>query len=234
MWVSNPERLAREDIPKYYPHSSYASWTRALHAHQFRKLTPSTWRHPDFHRDRPEAAATIARRRPNRPSKQAAGTLESLRPSEADDVLALGPLVPQHDDEAGSAAEGSADASGEEEQAASEGGRDVKAAEQPSPVVAARLAALREQIVRERAAMQQLKGVIERLEAHVTRARREELQLRSQVVQLASWVATAFAKEGMKLPMNSLAATAQLAESMPPMKPAIEPAPPLLICSAAS
>ena len=22
MWVSNPERLAREDIPKYYPHSS--------------------------------------------------------------------------------------------------------------------------------------------------------------------------------------------------------------------
>jgi len=105
IWVSNPERLGREHIPKYYDHSSYAapqphvlifssnpaesivvalgsgsacclhsapifplrryaSWTRALHAHSFRKLTPSTWSHPSFHRDRPEAASTIVRKRP--------------------------------------------------------------------------------------------------------------------------------------------------------------------------
>lgn len=278
MWVSNPERLAREAIPQYYPHSSYASWTRALHAHSFRKLTPSTWGHPDFHRDRPEAAATIGRRRPvPKHQKASSSRVEPAELSLAE--LSLAPLVPQLDDDnsstttteffagaeggaedAAEGVEGSAEGAGAEggegcgEEVGQEGcvgGGEILGScddlekdkekptstslQKPSPVQAARLEALREQIVREREAMRQLKALVEKLEAQVTRARREELQQRSQVVQLASWVATAFAASaGIPMP-SPLESAAALAE---PRKPGAgelcSESSRLLICSAAS
>lgn len=275
MWVSNPERMAREAIPQYYPHSSYASWTRALHAHSFRKLSPSTWGHPDFHRDRPEAAATIGRRRPTA-KKPAAGqpaasrSVEAALSEEQDDALSLAalslaPLTAQRDDDDDGRTTTTAEGDAEGDECGSEGekcgekcegedcgaapGRDevqqqeavegetstAAAKEKPSPVQAARLAALREQIVREREAMRQLTAAVEKLEAQVTRARREELQQRSQVVQLASWVATAAATSGLKMPA-SLAGMPSLESAIRELdvsRDAIAPSP-LLICSAAS
>jgi len=46
------------------------------------------------------------------------------------------------------------------------------------------------QIIREKQLARQLKNMLEQLEANATRARREELQLRHSVVQLAQWIAT--------------------------------------------
>jgi len=211
IWVSNPERLGREHIPKYYDHSSYASWTRALHAHSFRKLTPSTWSHPSFHRDRPEAASTIVRKRPphrgGKPAREEKALLaepkatrvkrkdkdlklldtaidkavESLPPLTACAVKEEIERQATQTKAAAAAAAASADTL--------EAG-DTKKSSVPTPEQAKRLAALKEQIIREKQLARQLKNMLEQLEANATRARREELQLRHSVVQLAQWIAT--------------------------------------------
>jgi len=228
IWVSNPERLAREHISQYYDHSSYASWTRALHAHSFRKLTPSTWSHPEFHRDRPEAANAIVRKRPphrggkparskeeppvlmepkasktskaTRVTKVGKGpktstvedTEEDTEEEELMQLLQLPPLrATASDDSADQEEPGESDTETvEESDFVQVRPRPAASMDQPSPQVAARLQKLREQILREKEVARQLRAMLEQLEAHATRARREELQLRHSVVQLAEWIAT--------------------------------------------
>jgi len=202
VWVSNPERLAREHIPAYYDHSSYASWTRALHAHSFRKLTPSTWSHPDFHRDRPESASSIVRKRPPHrggPRIRAAdplfavagntnsGARQSRVSQKEEELLHLPPLrATESEERAGAAVEDATTRS-----ATSSAVAPPPLREEPSPEVAARLRKLRERIVQEKQAVREMRTMLEALEAHATRARREELQLRHSVVHLAKWIATA-------------------------------------------
>uniref|UniRef100_A0A7S0Q1P5 HSF-type DNA-binding domain-containing protein n=1 Tax=Coccolithus braarudii TaxID=221442 RepID=A0A7S0Q1P5_9EUKA len=192
VWVSNPERLAREHIPAYYDHSSYASWTRALHAHSFRKLGPSRWSHPEFHRDRPEIAASIVRKRPpHRGGTPATLTIvEGVNGAKAKlkeemEQLQLPPL------RATTSAEGEDESEDTEDCTAEERPPSLPSApEEPSPEIVERLRKLRQQILAEKAIVRQMRGLLEQLEANATRARREELQLRHSVVQLADWIAT--------------------------------------------
>lgn len=179
VWVSNPERLARDVIPKFFGHSSYASLTRSLHAHSFNKISATDWTHPSFTRDEPELAKAITRKRPR--SKEAPA--ESAATSEPE-LPPLRPVPPTPSTSAGGPS------------------KDVlsscKAAwsatdETPSPEVAARLAALAEQIRAEKKGAIAMQDTLDRLEAHSTRARREELQLRLVVVHLASVLANAAA-----------------------------------------
>jgi len=189
-WVSNPERLAREDIPQYYGHSSYASWTRALHAHSFRKLTPSTWAHPNFHRDDPEAAALISRKRSSR-------TKPNMK------VIAL--PEPATSSTMTNKDNGSSNSSDVQK---------VEAVDQkvePSKEVQARLSVLREQIARERKTQNELNALLEKMNAETTRARREELQLRYMVVQIAQWISTAAATPGFAA-ATGLAAAGKVAD----------------------
>jgi len=222
VWVSNPERLAREHIPAYYDHSSYASWTRALHAHSFRKLTPSTWSHPDFHRDRPESASSIVRKRPPHrggPRIRAAdplfavagntnsGARQSRVSQKEEELLHLPPLrATESEERAGAAVEDATTRS-----ATSSAVAPPPLREEPSPEVAARLRKLRERIVQEKQAVREMRTMLEALEAHATRARREELQLRHSVVHLAKWIATAAMAPAVAA--TALAAAGSLAAS---------------------
>ncbi|EOD09163.1 hypothetical protein EMIHUDRAFT_248778 [Emiliania huxleyi CCMP1516] len=66
VWVTNPERLARDVIPRFFGHCSYPSLSRSLHAHSF-TISPgsnNTWHHMSFRRDAPALAKTIMRKRP--------------------------------------------------------------------------------------------------------------------------------------------------------------------------
>jgi len=249
VWVSNPERLGRELIPKYYGHSSYASWTRALHAHSFHKISPSTWAHPKFHRDLP-VLNDIVRKKANksRPAAAASGsdqvgqssswTLDPLqhvameRPESlerlvlfaddlveketlefADDFLAeLGccgdELFSERSLESCEVCDfSSACDFSSESGVSSEAGRDEPDYHErphpgtlrrtghervpvPSSEVAARLKSLREQISLERKCTQQLKATIEKMEAHSTQVRNEELELRNHVNSLNELIST--------------------------------------------
>ncbi len=169
-WVSNPERLAVELIPVHYDHSSFASWMRALHAHNFKKTAGPAqqrqiWGHPDFHRDDPTKAALITRKRPQR-------RLLPERPPTPVDAFEqqLRLNSPAHSDDASS-------------------GTGTDSTQQPSPEVASRLDNLRAQLSYERKCMTQLKGMLERLEADATRQRREELRERALAYQLACCLA---------------------------------------------
>lgn len=216
-WVSNPERLAVELIPVHYEHSSFASWMRALHAHNFKKTagpaqTRQTWGHPDFHRDDPARAALITRKRPQRrtvperPPTPVAAFEQLLRVSS-----------PPHDGAASGAAQGAG------------------SLQQPSPEVASRLANLRAQLDYERKCMTQLKGMLERLEADATRQRREELRERALAYQLACCLARAAAPALGETTVPALAAavspilsTSQLSSSAMEV---CEIAPPHVSCS---
>mmetsp|Transcript_7937 Transcript_7937/g.23809 ORF Transcript_7937/g.23809 Transcript_7937/m.23809 type:complete len:280 (-) Transcript_7937:663-1502(-) len=180
VWVTNPERLARDVIPKYFGHSSYASLTRSLHAHSFNKISSTDWMHPAFTRDEPEKAKTITRKRPR--SKEAPPAISAAITANAD------PLFPP-------LRATSTELSDETHSSDAPLTKVARYApgETPSPEVAARLAALAEQIRAEKKAAIALQHTLDRLEAHSTRARREELQLRLVVVHLASVLANAAA-----------------------------------------
>jgi len=60
--VRNAERLALNVLPKYFRHSQYASFVRALNAYHFRKLGTGRWHNPSFRRDRPDLLPTIRRK----------------------------------------------------------------------------------------------------------------------------------------------------------------------------
>lgn len=62
--VHNPERLAAEVFSKFFNHTSYPSFTRALNAYGFRQVTRNRWKHPDFRRGDIAALDNIQRRRP--------------------------------------------------------------------------------------------------------------------------------------------------------------------------
>jgi len=207
-WVSNPERLARDIIPKYFGHSSYASLTRSLHAHSFNKITSNNiWSHPSFRRDSPALAKTITRKRP-RPAKAAAPPTEGL---------GLPPLVAGGAALASSSNGASSDdeASGGNPSAAAKAPRLRFAPETPSPEVAARLAALREQLRAEKQAAKTLQETLDRLEDSSTKARREELQLRLLVVHLASVLATAAAATAPVLAAATAARTLMAQGQLP-------------------
>jgi len=194
VWVSNPERLARDVIPSYFGHSSYASLTRSLHAHSFNKISATDWTHPAFTRDEPELAKTITRKRPR--AKEAPVSTALV-------VADLPPLC---------AVPGFGGASSNSGASSSTAPSAPKAArlgtyEKPSPEVAARLAALSEQIKAEKKAAATLSQSLTQLEAHSTRARREELQLRLVVVHLASVLATATAGAAPIAAATQVAAT---------------------------
>ena len=52
--VANAERLAQNVLPRYFSHSQYASWVRALNAYDFKKTGAGRWSHPSFVRGHPE------------------------------------------------------------------------------------------------------------------------------------------------------------------------------------
>lgn len=60
--VRNPERLARDILPRYFRHSQYASWVRALNAYNFKKVGIGQWHHPSFQRHSPWLLAQISRK----------------------------------------------------------------------------------------------------------------------------------------------------------------------------
>jgi len=84
---------------------------------------------------------------------------------------------------------------------------------------AARLRKLRERVLSEKQAVCQMRVVLEQLEAHATRARREELQLRHLVVHLAEWIATAAMAPAVAA--TALAAAGGLAASAAAMSAAV-------------
>ena len=134
------------------------------------KITSNNiWSHPSFRRDSPALAKTITRKRP-RPAKAAAPATEGL---------GLPPLVAGGAALASSSNGASSDdeASGGNPSAAAKAPRLRFAPETPSPEVAARLAALREQLRAEKQAAKTLQETLDRLEDSSTKARREELQV---------------------------------------------------------
>jgi hypothetical protein len=175
VWVSNPERLARDVIPKFFGHSSYASLTRSLHAHSFNKISATDWTHPSFTRDQPELAKGITRKRSRSKEAPAQSAAEPELPP-------LRPVLPGALTSVGGTSTDLPSAS-----------KSARTHETPSPEVAARLAALSEQIRAEKKVAIALQQTLDSLEAHSTRARREELQLRLVVVHLASVLANAAA-----------------------------------------
>jgi len=70
IWISNPERLAATIIPQFFDHASYASLHRSLNSYDFHKVTPSTWKHPLFRRDRPVDLDKIHRKHVDRSSNK--------------------------------------------------------------------------------------------------------------------------------------------------------------------
>jgi len=60
--IANPERLAANVLPRFFRTSSYASLHRSLNSYDFHKASPSTWKHPLFHRDRPQDIERIERK----------------------------------------------------------------------------------------------------------------------------------------------------------------------------
>lgn len=60
--VHNPERLARDVLPKYFRHSQYTSFVRALNAYTFKKVGTGQWYHPNFQRDKPHLLRQVARK----------------------------------------------------------------------------------------------------------------------------------------------------------------------------
>lgn len=80
--VKNAERLASVVLPQYFRHNQYASWVRALNAHDFKKSGTDRWQHPYFLRDRSDLLPQI--RRKAAPTRNAGG-----RPSEAGPSTAI-------------------------------------------------------------------------------------------------------------------------------------------------
>ena len=60
--VKNPERLAAHVLPMYFRHNQYASWVRALNAHDFKKSGPDRWQHQYFVQDQPDLLVQIKRK----------------------------------------------------------------------------------------------------------------------------------------------------------------------------
>jgi len=78
-WISNPERLASTVIPQFFGHSSYASLHRSLNSYDFHKVSPSVWKHPLFHRDRPDDVQKIQRKTLSNAQKSIKQQLEHER-----------------------------------------------------------------------------------------------------------------------------------------------------------
>jgi hypothetical protein len=93
--IKKPDRLAALILPKFFRHSQYASWVRALNAYHFKKVATGQWHHPCFHRDRPELLKKIVRK-PREPASRPAASSSGgggLSSSTALELRAVGSRV---------------------------------------------------------------------------------------------------------------------------------------------